>query len=42
MVAQTGLEQGSDIVEIVDIMDHFVDNIHYYVNVLSVLLVQCI
>ena len=36
MIAQTGIQQGSDIVEVVDIMDHFVNCIHYYVDVLSV------
>ena len=37
MIAQTSIQQGSD-VEVVDIMDHFVNCIHYDVDVLSVYL----
>ena len=38
MIAQTGIQQGSDVVEVVDILDHFVNCICYYVDVLSVYL----
>ena len=38
MIAQTSLQQGSDVVKVVDIMDHFINCIHYDVDVLSVYL----
>ena len=38
MIAQTGIQQGSDVVEIVDIMDNFVNCICYYIVVLFVYL----
>ena len=36
MIAQTSIQQGSDVVKVVDIMEHFTNCIHYDVDVLSV------
>ena len=38
MIAQTDVQQGSDVVKVVDILDYFVNCIHYYVDVVSVYL----